>query len=171
MADGYARASGRPGVAFVITGPGLTNTITAMAQARADSVPMLVISGVNALGSLGKGLGFLHELPDQRGMMEKVALSSRRITVSTSGRSPALSGWLRDRLADEVGPEYETLVEQLAEAREALAATGERRRVADWRRALDSGMLDDIRVGHPNRASDRLRAALHPDGPASPDER
>ena len=82
MADGYARASGRPGVAFVITGPGLTNTITAMAQARADSVPMLVISGVNALGSLGKGLGFLHELPDQCGMMEKVALSSRRVTTA-----------------------------------------------------------------------------------------
>ncbi|MGF7007790.1 5-guanidino-2-oxopentanoate decarboxylase [Aminobacter sp. BE322] len=80
MADGYARASGKPGVAFVITGPGLTNTITAMAQARADSVPMLVISGVNAMPTLGKGLGFLHELPDQRGMMEKVALSSRRVT-------------------------------------------------------------------------------------------
>jgi acetolactate synthase-1/2/3 large subunit len=79
MADGYARASGRPGVAFVITGPGLTNTITAMGQARADSVPMLVISGVNAKASLGKGLGFLHELPDQRGMMEKVALFSTRI--------------------------------------------------------------------------------------------
>ncbi|WP_137929086.1 5-guanidino-2-oxopentanoate decarboxylase [Mesorhizobium comanense] len=80
MADGYARASGRPGVAFVITGPGLTNTITAMGQARADSVPMLVISGVNATDTLGKGLGFLHELPDQRGMMEKVALSSQRVT-------------------------------------------------------------------------------------------
>ncbi|PBB26986.1 MULTISPECIES: 5-guanidino-2-oxopentanoate decarboxylase [unclassified Mesorhizobium] len=79
MADGYARASGRPGVAFVITGPGLTNTITAMGQARADSVPMLVISGVNAMPTLGKGLGFLHELPDQRGMMEKVALLSRRV--------------------------------------------------------------------------------------------
>ena len=80
MADGYARAGGRPGVAFVITGPGLTNTITAMGQARADSVPMLVISGVNATDTLGKGLGFLHELPDQRGMMEKVALFSQRIT-------------------------------------------------------------------------------------------
>ena len=79
MADGYARASGKPGVAFVITGPGLTNTLTAMGQARADSVPMLVISGVNATDTLGKGLGHLHELPDQRGMMEKVALSSRRI--------------------------------------------------------------------------------------------
>jgi len=79
MADGYARASGKPGVAFVITGPGLTNAITAMAQARADSIPMLVISGVNRLDTLGKGLGYLHELPDQRGMMEKFALFSHRI--------------------------------------------------------------------------------------------
>ena len=79
MADGYARVSGRPGVAFVITGPGLTNAITAMGQARADSIPMLVISGVNARRTLGKGLGHLHEMPDQRGMMEKVALFSERI--------------------------------------------------------------------------------------------
>ena len=90
MADGYARASGRPGVAFVITGPGLTNAITAMAQARADSVPMLVISGVNATQTLGKGLGFLHELPDQRGLMEKVALFSHRVTT-TSDLAEALA--------------------------------------------------------------------------------
>src|SRR5262245_41863491 len=94
MADGYARASGRPGVAFVITGPGLTNTLTAMGQARADSVPMLVISGVNATDTLGKGLGHLHELPDQRGMMEKVALSSRRIE-----RPDELAGALADAFA------------------------------------------------------------------------
>ena len=65
MADGYARVSGRFGVALVITGPGVTNILTPMAQARADSVPMLVISGVNARDTLGKGLGHLHELPDQ----------------------------------------------------------------------------------------------------------
>ena len=47
MADGYARASGKAGVAFVITGPGMTNMLTPMAQALADSIPMLVISGVN----------------------------------------------------------------------------------------------------------------------------
>jgi acetolactate synthase-1/2/3 large subunit len=40
-----------------------------MAQARADSVPILVISGVNRRASLGKGLGLLHELPDQAGMV------------------------------------------------------------------------------------------------------
>ncbi|MDO9640248.1 MAG: 5-guanidino-2-oxopentanoate decarboxylase [Pseudotabrizicola sp.] len=69
MADGYARVTGRPGVAFVITGPGLTNALTAMAQARADSVPMLVVSGVNRRSSLGQGFGLLHELPDQAGMV------------------------------------------------------------------------------------------------------
>ncbi|GAB4258942.1 MAG: 5-guanidino-2-oxopentanoate decarboxylase [Pararhodobacter sp.] len=68
MADGYARVSGRFGVAFVITGPGVTNILTPMAQARADSVPMLVVSGVNRRDTLGRGLGELHELPDQRAL-------------------------------------------------------------------------------------------------------
>ena len=69
MADGYARVSGRPTAAFVITGPGLTNTLTAMAQAKADSVPMLVVSGLGRSDTLGKGLGRLHELPDQGAMV------------------------------------------------------------------------------------------------------
>lgn len=77
MADGYARVSGKPGVAFVITGPGLTNTITAMAQAKADSVPMLVVSGVNRRASLGRGLGHLHELPDQSAMIAKLCPTER----------------------------------------------------------------------------------------------
>jgi acetolactate synthase-1/2/3 large subunit len=79
MADGYARASGKPGVCLLITGPGLTNAITPMAQARADSIPMLVISGVNALPTLGRCEGHLHELPDQAAMIRTVALSSERL--------------------------------------------------------------------------------------------
>jgi len=79
MADGYARASGKPGVCLLITGPGVTNAITAMGQARADSIPMLVISGVNALGTLGRYQGHLHELPDQRAMLATIALSSERL--------------------------------------------------------------------------------------------
>jgi acetolactate synthase-1/2/3 large subunit len=75
MADGYARVSGKPGVALVISGPGLTNALTAIGQARMDSVPILVISGVNHRSSLGQGLGFLHELPDQAGMMRTVCPS------------------------------------------------------------------------------------------------
>ena len=80
MADGYARVSGKPGVAFVITGPGLTNTLTPMAQARAESVPMLVVSGVNKTASLGKSLGHLHELPDQLELAKTVALASEQVS-------------------------------------------------------------------------------------------
>ncbi|EDQ35042.1 Thiamine pyrophosphate-requiring enzyme [Hoeflea phototrophica DFL-43] len=79
MADGYARVTGRPGVCFLITGPGVTNVLTAMAQARADSIPMLVISGVNATATLGQGHGHLHELPDQAGLMRSVALWSHTL--------------------------------------------------------------------------------------------
>jgi acetolactate synthase-1/2/3 large subunit len=80
MADGYARATGRPGVCFVITGPGVTNIATAMAQAYADSIPMLVISSVNALGKLGSGDGHLHELPDQRRLAGSVTAFSHTVT-------------------------------------------------------------------------------------------
>ncbi|MGZ9811393.1 5-guanidino-2-oxopentanoate decarboxylase [Pseudoroseicyclus sp. H15] len=80
MADGYGRVSGRPGVALVITGPGVTNVLTPMGQARADSSPMLVISGVNDRASLGRGLGKLHELPDQRGTVASVALTATRVS-------------------------------------------------------------------------------------------
>lgn len=89
MADGYARASGKPGVAFVITGPGLTNTLTPMAQARADSVPMLVVSGVNKAATLGHGHGHLHELPDQHALAATVALTSQHV-ASPADLSPAL---------------------------------------------------------------------------------
>ena len=66
MADGYARASGKPGVCTLITGPGVTNAATPLAQAYADSVPLLLISSANRSESLGKGWGCLHEITDQR---------------------------------------------------------------------------------------------------------
>lgn len=45
MADGYARATGNPGVAIVTSGPGATNTVTGIATAYMDSVPLVVITG------------------------------------------------------------------------------------------------------------------------------
>ena len=44
-ADGYARATGKPGVVMVTSGPGATNAITGIATAFMDSIPMIVISG------------------------------------------------------------------------------------------------------------------------------
>ena len=79
MADGYARLTGKPGVCFVITGPGVTNIATAMAQAYQDSIPMLVISGVNRLAELGMPRGNLHELTDQQGLASKLAAFSHTL--------------------------------------------------------------------------------------------
>jgi siroheme synthase-like protein len=82
------------------------------------------------------------------------------VTVSTSGHSPALSGWLRDRLGEAIGPEHEALLELLSEARAELAEQGVSRPPSDWRRALDSGMLDELRAGRPAEARRRLRDSL-----------
>jgi 5-guanidino-2-oxopentanoate decarboxylase len=65
MADGYARATGKPGVCTLIGGPGVTNAATGIAQAYSDSQPMLVLSGASPAPTHGKGWGAIHELNDQ----------------------------------------------------------------------------------------------------------
>jgi len=64
-ADGHARLSGRPAAAFTISGPGLTNILTSVAQAYSDSVPLLVVATTPVRASLGKQWGVLHELQNQ----------------------------------------------------------------------------------------------------------
>lgn len=54
MADGYARATGKPAVVLVTSGPGATNTLTGIMTAQMDSVPMIVISGQSVSWMLGK---------------------------------------------------------------------------------------------------------------------
>ena len=54
MADGYARASRKPGVCFATSGPGATNLITGLATAFADSSPMIAITGQVATNMIGK---------------------------------------------------------------------------------------------------------------------
>lgn len=82
------------------------------------------------------------------------------VAVSTGGHSPALSTWLRDRLAAEVGPEYEVLLRLLAERREALRSAGTPTEGLSWQRALDSGMLDLVREGRVAEARELLQACL-----------
>jgi 5-guanidino-2-oxopentanoate decarboxylase len=66
MADGYARATGKPGVCFTITGPGLLNILTPMGQAWSDSSNMLVIASALDMADSAQGRGRLHEMIDQR---------------------------------------------------------------------------------------------------------
>ena len=70
MADGYARATGKPGVAYVITGPGLCNIMTPMGQAYSDSVPLLVLS--SCLDETAATQGQLHQMRDQEGAARTV---------------------------------------------------------------------------------------------------
>ncbi|MGV6805929.1 MAG: thiamine pyrophosphate-binding protein [Ruegeria sp.] len=71
MADGYARATGRPGVVYVITGPGLCNVMTPMGQGYTDSVPLLVLS--SCLTEAQAQRGQLHQMKDQRAAAACVA--------------------------------------------------------------------------------------------------
>lgn len=85
-ADGFARASGRPAAAFVISGPGLTNILTAAGQAKTDSVPMLIVASTPAEASLAKGWGVLHELDDQRAMAAGVTGMARSARSAEDAR-------------------------------------------------------------------------------------
>ncbi len=79
MADGHARASGRTAVAWLIGGPGLGNAATAIGQARADSVPLVIIAAAPALRTAGLGHGQLHEAADQGQLAAGVAADSHEI--------------------------------------------------------------------------------------------
>jgi precorrin-2 dehydrogenase/sirohydrochlorin ferrochelatase len=83
-----------------------------------------------------------------------------QVAVSTGGASPAMASWLRSRLEDELGPEYEVLLEILREQRDALRSNGTPTEGLAWREALDSGLLDLVRQGRVAEARERLQACL-----------
>jgi precorrin-2 dehydrogenase len=93
-------------------------------------------------------------------LMSVVRQGDLVVTIGTGGRSPALASWLRARFSAELGPEYATLLDVLAQAREDLRAAGRSTEDPDWRGALDSGMLDLIRAGRVEEAKEMLQACL-----------
>ena len=93
-------------------------------------------------------------------LMSVVRQGDLVVTVGTGGRSPALATYLKDHVAQEMGPEWAALLELLSEAREELRAGGTSSETVDWRRALDSGMLELIRGGRTAEAKELLQACL-----------
>jgi thiamine pyrophosphate-dependent acetolactate synthase large subunit-like protein len=85
-ADGYARVSGRPGVIITTSGPGITNAITALATAYADSVPVLAISPGPVRGTVGADIGWLHEVKNQQAALD--AVCGRSIRVESADEIP-----------------------------------------------------------------------------------
>ena len=82
------------------------------------------------------------------------------VSVGTGGRSPALAAQLRKQLTEEIGPEYETLLEVLSEAREALRATGRSSEDANWQSAFEGGIVELVRAGRVDDAKELLRTCL-----------
>jgi len=64
-ADGYARVSGRPAPLLLSTGPGALNSLTALMEAASSHVPVVAIASQIPQDLIGRGRGYLHELPDQ----------------------------------------------------------------------------------------------------------
>ena len=84
-----------------------------------------------------------------------------QLTVSTAGRSPAVASWLRQRLEREYGgDDYQTLIDLLAEEREAIRREGRSTEGLAWQTALESDMLSLIRGGRISEARDRLKTCL-----------
>ncbi len=122
MADGYARATGKPGVAYVISGPGLCNIMTPMGQAYSDSVPMLVISSCLEMAEKGLGRGRLHEMKDQEGAANTVCdwsfvaqspthayeLIDRALREFFAGRSRSKHVQVPISLLEALAPEHPT---------------------------------------------------------------
>jgi thiamine pyrophosphate-dependent acetolactate synthase large subunit-like protein len=79
-ADGYARATGTPAAVLAITGPGATNTLTGVATAYVDSVPMLVLTGQVDQRHAGQDHETTHELREQHRLFEGVTGHSRTVT-------------------------------------------------------------------------------------------
>ena len=72
MADGYARASGKIGLAMVVPGPGLLNAAGALSTAYAVSSPVFVVTGQIESKNINRGKGLLHEVHDQLGMIAHI---------------------------------------------------------------------------------------------------
>jgi len=81
MAHGYAAATGRPAAYCVVPGPGFLNTTAALATAYACSAPVLCLAGQIPSRHIGRGIGLLHELPDQLGIMQRLTKWAARINA------------------------------------------------------------------------------------------
>ncbi len=80
MADGYTRISGKPGVCVLVSGPGVLNAATPIAQAWHDSIPMLIIAASTDSELRGRNRGPLHDVPDQAAFFGQLTYTSKTVT-------------------------------------------------------------------------------------------
>jgi acetolactate synthase-1/2/3 large subunit len=72
MALGYSLATGRESVYSVVPGPGVLNSSAALSTAYVRNAPVICLAGQIPSGVIGRGIGFLHDIPDQTGVLERL---------------------------------------------------------------------------------------------------
>lgn len=102
-ADGYARATGRPGCALTSTGTGAGNAAGAMVESLSAGTSVLHVTGNIESQYLGSGRGFMHETRDQIGMLTAVSRSAYSITGADDA-APVLRKALAETVAGAGGP-------------------------------------------------------------------
>src|SRR4051812_35385619 len=148
-ADGYARATGRLGVALTTTGPGAANTLGAVGEAWASRSPVLVVATdiPSGLRRPGTYRGVLHETTDQAAMFAPVTKATHR-ALAAGDVGGAATAALADTLAEPHRPVYLEIATDLLAAEVPTAVAG------DLPAREDGGSIDD--------AAARLAAAERP---------
>lgn len=103
MAMGHAYSTGKPAVFAVVPGPGVLNTMAAIATAQSVNVPILCLSGEIPSEMIGKGRGALHEIPDQLGTLRTLVKWAKRIEHPTQAPDLVAQAF-REMLSDRPGP-------------------------------------------------------------------
>jgi acetolactate synthase-1/2/3 large subunit len=104
-ADGYARASGRPAPLLLSTGPGALNSLTALMESASAHVPVVAVSSQIPRNLIGRGRGFLHDLPDQLASFAPIVKQARR-AESAAGLAELVADAWRVALSPPTGPVY-----------------------------------------------------------------
>jgi acetolactate synthase-1/2/3 large subunit len=104
-ADGYARASGRVAPLLLSTGPGALNSLTALMESATAHVPVVAISSQIPRELIGRGRGFLHDLPDQRASFAPIVKRAWRAESAAALPDVLAEAW-RTALAPPSGPVY-----------------------------------------------------------------
>jgi acetolactate synthase-1/2/3 large subunit len=104
-ADGYARSSGRPAPLLLSTGPGALNSLTALMEAASSHVPVVAISSQIPTDLVGRGRGYLHELPDQLASFAPLVKHAARARSVESIPGLLAQAW-RIALTPPTGPAY-----------------------------------------------------------------
>jgi acetolactate synthase I/II/III large subunit len=104
-ADGYARSSGHPAPLLLSTGPGALNSLTALMEAASAHVPVVAISSQVPRELLGRGRGYLHELPDQLASFSPVVKLALRAETAEAIPELVAEAW-RTAMTPPSGPVY-----------------------------------------------------------------